>query len=127
MRKFFVFILTFATIFCCLACKQKDDLNVLSKNLTTYNIKINLDVEKKYAEVNQTIDYINNTGNVLKTVKLHLYPQFFEEGATEKVVPLTKLNNAYPNGMSYANFEINRVMVEETDKTIVYPLQGSPG
>ena len=120
MRKFFVFILTFATIFCFSACKQKDNLTTLSKNLTSYKINIDLNVEKKFAEVNQTIDYVNNTNSILKTIKFHLYPQYFKDGATQKVVPSTKLNNAYPNGMSYASFEINRVMVDKNDKTIVY-------
>ena len=100
--------------------KKKDNLDELSKNLSSYKIELDLDVETKSIKATQTIDYVNNTDSVLKTVKLHLYPQFFELGATDHIVPNTKVNNAYPNGMSYAEFDVNRVQVENTEKTVVY-------
>lgn len=100
--------------------KKKDDLVILSQNLSNYEISIDLDVETKSVNAKQNIEYINNTDNILKTIKFHLYPQFFEQGANEFVVPNTKVNNAYPNGMSYAEFNIDRVQVEGLEKTIVY-------
>ena len=120
MKKFFAIIFSFIFIFSLTACKKKENLNELSANLTTYEIILNLDIETKKVDAIQTIDYTNNTNSILKTLKLHLYPQFFEEGATEFIVPSTRMNNAYPNGMSYADFNVNRVQVEEQDKTIVY-------
>lgn len=120
MKKFLVFLFSFLFIFTLTGCKKSDNIVELSKDLTTYEMDINLDIENKFATVNQTINYINNTDSILKTLKLHLYSQYFEEGATNCVVPSTKLNNAYPNGMSYANFEINRVVVNKTDKSILY-------
>lgn len=120
MKKFFAIIFSLVFVFSLTACKKKENLNELSANLTTYEINLSLDMETKKVDATQTINYINNTNAILKTLKLHLYPQFFEEGATEYIVPSTRMSNAYPNGMSYAEFNVNRVKVEEQDKTIVY-------
>ncbi len=120
MKKFFAIIFSLVLIFSLTACKKKENLNELSANLTTYEINLNLEIKTKKVDVTQTINYINNTNSILKTLKLHLYPQFFEEGATEYIVPSTRMNNAFPNGMSYAEFNVNRVQVEEQDKTIIY-------
>ena len=120
MKKFFVFLLSLLLTLPLAGCKQKDNLNELSQDLSTYNIDLYVDVETKKVEATQTISYINNTNSILKNIKLHLYPQFFEQGATEKIVPSTKMNNVYPNGMSYAEFNINRLKVDETEKAIVY-------
>lgn len=120
MKKIYVILLSFLIIFSCTACKKKDNIKDLSANLSTYNIDINLNTSNKTMQVNQKVNYVNNTENILKTVKFHLYPQFFEEGATNYVVPQTKMNDAYPNGMSYADFEITRVFANKQDKSIVY-------
>ncbi len=120
MKKFFVIIFSFVLIFSFSGCKKKDNVNNLSKNLTNYEISLDLNTETKTVIAKQSVDYINNTSNILKTIKFHLYPQFFEEGATEFIVSNTKVNNAYPNGMSYAEFNVDRVVVDGTDKTIIY-------
>ena len=121
MKKFFVCIFCFLFIFSCTGCKEnKTDLSTICGNLTTYTLDIDLNCERKSAEVNQNINYVNNTDSILKTLKFHLYPKFFEEGATDCVISSTKLNQAYPNGMSYANFEIERVKVEDKDITPTY-------
>lgn len=120
MKKFVIIILSFLSILPFTGCSKKESLSELSKNLTCYNISIDLDTENKSAKVKQTINYINNTDAILKTLKFHLYPQFFEEGATEYIVPNTKVNNAYPNGMSYAEFNIDRLKVNNEEKQIVY-------
>ena len=116
MKKFLVCIFCFLFLFSCTGCgKNKTDLSTICGNLTTYTLAIDLDVENKSAEVTQNINYINNTDSILKTLKFHLYPEFFKEGATSCVVSNTKLNQAYPNGMSYAKFEIERIKVENRD------------
>lgn len=120
MKKFFIVLLSFSVIFSFSACKKKDNLNELSKNLTCYEINLDLDTNTKSVLANQTVRYVNNTENILKTIKFHLYPQFFEQGATEKIVPSTKMNSAYPNGMSYAEFSVDRIQVNGVEKTIVY-------
>lgn len=122
MKKFFIFLFSFLGIFCFCGCKKKDNILSLSKNLTTYNISINLNTDTHSAQVNQQVDYINNTNSILKNLKFHLYVQNFKEGATNTVVSSTNLNNAYPNGMSYSSFEITRILVGDTD--INFDLQG---
>ncbi len=113
------FVLLFST-FCFVGCKKKDDLNSLSANLTNYDMTINYDHENKSAQVTEIIDYYNSTDAILKTIKFHLYPQFFEEGAENYIVSSTKLNDAYPNGISYARFEISRVSIADTDTDYSY-------
>lgn len=121
MKKFFIFLFSFVLILGCTGCKEnKTDLSTICENLTTYTLDIDLNVENKTAQVNQNINYVNNTDSILKTLKFHLYPKFFEEGATEFVISNTKLNQAYPNGMSYANFEIECVKIQNKDITPTY-------
>ena len=120
MKKFLIVLLACALIFPLSACKKQDKLNEISKNLSLYEINLNVDVSKKSATANQTIYYVNQTNSILKNIKLHLYPQFFEEGSTEKIVPITKMNNAYPNGVSYGEFNVHRVTVNNQEKPIVY-------
>ncbi len=120
MKKFIVICISCLSIFLISGCQEKDNLDTLSENLTCYEISIALDVDNKHCIVNQSIDYVNNTDQILKILKLHLYPQFFEQGATHMVVSNTKLNTAYPNGMSYAEFDITRVCVDKEDASIIY-------
>ncbi|MBO5955151.1 MAG: hypothetical protein J6Q13_04230, partial [Clostridia bacterium] len=116
MKKLLVFLLCFCSFFCLFGCEsKKEDLSVLGENKTNYEIDINLNVSEKSAYVKQTIDYINETGSILKVLKLNLYPQFFEQGATHNIISSTKQANCYPNGMSYAEFEVDRVSVENKD------------
>ena len=94
MKKFFVCIFCFLFIFSCTGCKEnKTDLSTIGGNLTTYTLDIDLNCERKSAEVNQNINYVNNTDSILKTLKFHLYPKFFEEGATDCVISSTKLKD----------------------------------
>ena len=121
MKKFFVLLLSLTLVFPLTACKKKkDNIEKLSTNLTSYEINLNINTENKTVVANQTVDYINNTNSILKTIKFHLYPQFFEQGATEYIVPSTNMNSAYPNGMSYADFNVDRVQVDDQEKTVVY-------
>ncbi len=120
MKKFLVFCLCFSAIFSFYGCKKKDDLNKISKNLTCYEINLDLDCETKKVKANQSVKFVNNTNSILKTLKFHLYPQFFEQGATEYIVPSTHMNNVYPNGVSFAEFNIDRLQVDNKETTVVY-------
>lgn len=124
MKKFYIILTSliclFSGILFCGCNKKKDDLETLSKNLTTYNISLELNEENKTVKAKQTVIYANNTDSILKHIKFHLYPQYFEQGATDTVISATQLNNAYPNGMSYAEFNIERVQVEKSDSPIEY-------
>ena len=120
MKKFLLVLSCFVIIFACFGCKKKENLFDIGKNLTTYEIDLTLDVETKKTTASQTVCYINNTNSILKAIKFHLYPQYFEQGGTEYILSSTKLNNAYPNGMSYADFNVNRVLANNEEKTVVY-------
>lgn len=115
MKKLFIFLFSIFGIFCFCACKKKDNILSLSKNLTEYTISINLNTDNKTANVNQQVDYINNTNSILKNLKFHIYAQNFKEGVTDTVVSSTNLNNAYPKGMSYSTFEITRITINNAD------------
>lgn len=121
MKKFFLtLILTVITLSCFTfsGCKKENKLDEVSANLSNYSIDINFDAENKTATVSQTVDYINNSSSALKNVCFHLYPQFFKEGATSYIVPNNRMNEAYPNGMGYAEFNIQRVIVDGQDSLI---------
>ena len=120
MKKIFIFLFSFVVVLSCCACKKSDNLSQLGKDLNNYNITLEVDVNTKQVTAKQTVNYINNTDNILKTIKFHLYPQFFEQGATEKIVPSIKMNQAYPNGISYADFNIDRIKVENVDVVVLY-------
>ncbi len=120
MKKFLLIFLLFALVCPLSACKKKDNLKEICKDLTTYSINLEVDTEEKKVKAQQTVNYINHTNSILKTIKFHLYPQFFEEGGTEYIISQTKMNNAYPNGMSYADFNVTRVKVEETESSIQF-------
>lgn len=120
MKRFLIFILTFTSIFTFSGCNKKNKIEIPFENLTNYTMNIHLDVETKKVEVNQTIDYINTSDNVLKTLKLHLYVQNFKKGATETIVSSTKMNQAYPNGMSYADFNIEQITSNDLNLAYCY-------
>lgn len=120
MKKLMIVLLIFAFVFGLTACGKKDDIVDLSKDLSTYNMDISLDTSAKSVQARLDLTYVNNTDAMLDEVRFHLYPQFFEEGATEHVVSNTKLNDAYPNGMSYAEFDVTRVQVSNEDRSVVY-------
>ena len=107
-------------IFPILGCSKKDDLSKISQNLTTYEINLDLNCETKSVEAKQTVKFVNNTNSILKTIKFHLYPQFFKEGATECVVASNQMNDAFPNGLSFANFNVEKVEVDQIVKPVVY-------
>ena len=112
MKKIFITLLGFCFIFTFVACSKKDNIIELSKNLTNYEIDLELNTTSMSVVAKQKVDYRNSTTSILKNIKFHLYPQFFKEGASNYVVPSTKVNNAYPNGMSYGDINISQVAVE---------------
>ena len=79
-----------------------------SKNLSDYTINATLNNDYSL-DASQTINYVNNTGENLDTVCLHLYARAFREDATIK--PYTKLNQAscFPNGVSFGDILISKV------------------
>ncbi len=120
MKKFGVFLLVVLSVFSFSACKKQDNLAELGKNLSTYSMDIELNTQEKRAAVREKVNYVNNTGSIIKQVKFHLYPQFFKAGANQTVVSSNKMNDAYPNGMSYAEFDVLRVLVGSEECAVNY-------
>lgn len=79
-----------------------------SKNLTSYAINATYDADNTLS-AEQTIEYINKTGDSLENICLHLYPRAFRNGAT--ILPYTSLNKAscFPNGTSYGDISVSKV------------------
>ena len=120
MKKYLALFLVLIVGLSCVACKKKDNISEISKDLTNYEISLDLDTVSLSAEASLSLDYINSSEDKLNELKFHLYPQFFKENATDLVVSSTKLNDAYPNGMDYSEFEVERVRVSGQDKTVQY-------
>ena len=113
MKKFFSLLflgifLLFSTF--SLAGCSKNELNKVSKNLTTYAISAELDDEMKISGSEKILFY-NDTGDELDHVCLHLYPRAFRQGATIK--PYTTLTEAtcFPKGISFGDILILKVKV----------------
>ena len=120
MKKFLIVFLVFIIGIGCVACKKRDDISDLSKDLSNYEIVLDLDTTTFSAQANLTLDYINSSTDELTELKFHLYPQFFKENGTDLVVSSTKLNDAYPNGLDYSMFEVGRVQVGGQDVAVEY-------
>ncbi len=111
----------FFCLFALSGCKKKqDDLNSIADKLNCYNIDIDFDVNTHHAAVKQKVNYINHAQAVIKKLPFHIYPNFFKEGATNTIVPQNRMNDAYPNGVSYAEFNITRLQVAGGDTNINY-------
>lgn len=121
LRLVYVFVLS-AFAFLLVGCKKADNLDKIGKNLTNYNIAVDFDNASKTVSASQQVDYVNSSDTVLKQVKFHLYPKYFELGATDKVVAQTKVNNCYKHGMSYCKFEIT--CLKAAGKEVAVVLEG---
>lgn len=111
----FVFVSCFGVFF---ACKKKGNTFGFSKNLNSYDIEISQNGDAWTGK--EKLCYTNKTGDALSSLKFHLYPKYFEEGGTDYVVAQTKVNEAYPNGIDYAKFDILRVLVDGIDIAVKY-------
>lgn len=120
MKKFILCFLCACFCLSLVGCKKADNLEKLSANLTSYSINIDLNAATHSATCTECVMFVNNCNAILKNVKFHLYPQFFEQAGAGKVVASTHMNEAYPHGMSYAEFEVTRVAVAGKDQPVVY-------
>ena len=119
MKKFFSLLfsaifLLFST-FSLTSC-SKNELNKVSKHLTTYAISAELD-ENMQISGTEKIVFVNSTGDALDHLCFHLYPRAFREGATVK--PYTTLTEAtcFPKGVSFGDISIVKVKVNGEIKT----------
>ena len=103
-----VIVAVVTTISLVLVFTNHDSLYKASKNLTTYAIEASVSNDYNIS-AKQTVNYVNNTGVLLKEICLHLYPRAFREDA--KIKPYTNLNKAscFPDGENYGDILVNLV------------------
>lgn len=113
---FFLFAMFICTGFLT-ACGNSTNLKEMTKRVNTY--KMNLEYNNETHEIvgSETLNYKNLTGTILEFVCFHLYPRAFTSGAINKPVGALNINKAYPNGMSYGNITINKVLVNNANAT----------
>ena len=119
MKKF-VSLLIFGVFLCfstfSLSGCSKNELDKISKNLTSYAISATLDDNEKQISATETIVFYNNTNDELEFICLHLYPRAFREGAIIK--PYTTLTAAtcFPNGINFGDIVVLKVRVNAETK-----------
>lgn len=87
-----------------IGCKrEKED------TLSSYQLSLSYNEESKMLFGKEDVNYINTSDNLLNEIYFHLYPNAFRENAKNKVVSLSKEDDAYPHGKSYGKIEINEV------------------
>lgn len=101
------------------ACKNKNNIDVIAKHLSVYDINI-LYNDNNNIEVEQTVKYENNSETTLSDLKFHIYPTAFGENAINKPVSTLNENTAYPNGISYGTYDILEVKVADSIVTPIY-------
>ncbi len=91
----------------CLTKKSQENCQ-----LNVYDIKASYDETNHVLSCGERVKYINNSDNAFDKLYFHLYPNAFREGAKATIVSPFLVNEAYPNGKSYGNIEIESVKFE---------------
>lgn len=90
-------------------CFKKDFISKFSKNVSSYNIDVNINEKEKTLLVKQTTKFYNNKNVSLKDVHFHIYPKAFSEGVINKPVSSLNEQKAYTSGVNYGSVEITNV------------------
>ena len=111
-----IFKMLFLAVFVCISTFSvggcaKNEVDKVSKNLTSYAISATFDDELKQITATEKIVFYNTTDSELEYLCLHLYPRAFREGAGVK--PYTSLTSAtcFPNGISFGDLVVLKVKV----------------
>ena len=111
-KKVFAFILTFIIVV--LGCSFTGCTN-LNNFKTQYNI--NCEYENGVLTSTCTVNYYNNTENAFTLLKFNLYGNAFRKDARYSPISSAYEHLAYPNGKSYGDMQITKVLVDEKDAT----------
>ena len=117
MRKFCYSILLLLVISLSIfsGCSGTIDLDKLSKKLSTYSMDILFDGDHTLT-VTQSINYINDTGDSLDHVCLHVYVEDFSEDVVDSsVVSSLNFDKAYYLGKSYSNIVFNKILLDNKE------------
>lgn len=95
---------------------QKEKLEEMSNMLDSidsnkYKIDVVFEDETKRLICNQTVEYINKTGENLKEVNFHIYPNAYSK---KEYAPFEQgdMNRAYPNGYNEGYIDVENVVLE---------------
>ena len=102
---------------CLFACKPSEE-----ENLPNYQLNLSYDEETHVLNGSEEITFFNFYNNMFENLYFHLYPNAFREDAVNQVVDSTKIDEAYPNGLSYGNIEVQSVTSD--GKALVYVIEG---
>ena len=97
--------------------------NRANDELTNYQLNLEYDEVSKKLYGIEKIDYINNYENMFTSLYFHLYPNAFREDAKHSVVSSANEEEAYPEGKSYGNIQINKV--ESDSELLNFEIEGS--
>lgn len=127
MKKVFKMILVFtlliSIVFSLSACEKSDKIvEKNSKNLSSYEIVATFNDDAKSLTCTETVHYVNNTDVTLNEIWFNLTPTAFSEDATIKPVSNVNIAKAYPNGISYGDLKILKVILE--GKETKYEISG---
>ena len=116
-KKLLLILIPLISLFIFSGCK-KNDLEKVSKNLSTYTMDIIYN-DNHTIDVKQNLKYRNNNDTSLDNLKFHLYPNCFREGAKSTVVSTLNYDKCYYKGATFGSVEIKNVKVENEEKEII--------
>jgi hypothetical protein len=94
-----------------IGCKEEKPL------LSTYNLELEYDNNSHILSGREEVEYFNVSDNYLENINFHLYPNAFRQGAKNKIVSVSNVDKAYPNGESFGDIKIDSVE-EKIDKDV---------
>lgn len=128
LKKFFCFALVCVfsvSIGAFFVSCNSNELDKISKNLTTYTIAATLN-DDMTVSCEQKVKYYNSTDSDLTSVCFHLYPRAFRKDATFKPYTSLTFDACFPNGLNYGNIEIlDAKVVSRDDNKGDYLIVGS--
>lgn len=105
MKKFFLILC--ATLCLLTSCGSPDANKINDKELTVYNLDVQVDCQKKEIQAQEDVCYVNGSEAVLDKVKFHLYPNAFKrKNSSLSVVSEYNFDTAYPNGFDSGYIDI---------------------
>ncbi len=106
-------------------CNKLEGIDKVAKDLDTYSITANVDVENMTMTCRQVLNYTNRYDTIIEDLDFHLYPRAFSEGIVNKPVNELDKNNAYPNGVDYGDIVITEIKYNGEVVDAIYEGQDS--
>lgn len=118
MKRILTFCLCFLALFSVVVCASS--CNDAENNRTQY--EINCELNEHVLKATQTVEFFNNSDNVITELKFNLFANAYRKGALYSPVSAQYLSRAYPNGVNYGDIVINSAKVD--GKTAEFSIGG---